>query len=115
MIPGRRACRGVHVGSRGPESVSTKIPEHGGFELMREKKSLGLARELFGIEATLSQDHALGVRKLQRSRHALTHPILWLARGSGDSDDVSFNLPGVHRAVDGRDATAQTLAILESR
>ena len=83
--------------------------------MVREKRALGLAREVFGIEATPSPDHALGVREVQRSRHVLTHPILWLAQRPGDSDDVSFVLPRVHRAVDGRDAMARTLAILESR
>ena len=76
------------------DAMGRLIREHGGFELMvREKKSLGLARDLFGVDATISPDHALGLRDLPRSPHAPTHPILWLARRPGDPEYVSYDEP----------------------
>lgn len=91
----------IHFASpENADAMGLLISEHGGFELMvREKRSLGLAHELFGVDAILSPDHALGLRELQRSPRARKHPILWLARRPGDPEYVPYDEPADMRVT----------------
>ncbi|SDD58191.1 pyruvyl transferase EpsO [Sanguibacter gelidistatuariae] len=81
------------------QAMAQLISEHGGFELMvRERKSLRLAKDLLGLDATLSPDHALALGSLDGS-HAPTRSVLWLARRPGDPEYVPYDEPSDARVT----------------
>lgn len=60
--------------------------------MVREHRSVALARERWGLRPVLSPDHALGLGRLPRSGRPTT-PVLWLARLPGDPEYVPYPEP----------------------
>lgn len=78
---------------RNAKAMAELISRHGAFTMMvRDQRSQLLSRELLGIEAALSPDHAFGLHPLT-SAASLEHEILWMVWPEGAREYTAESQP----------------------